>query len=175
VDEWGGLESRCGPRVTVGSNPTPSAINTLVTRRRERGACRRVGLLTGSDPSTTDACLRSRAGEFCCRAPCSTEPASRECLNDFGKQSKGNDYGKRGDQGDDKYPLPSGLSPCAPSKPSHGFNIAQPCKGTMDQTPIGDVGVVVFTSWSVVGHPPPLFQETVDPEEQAYDGDDASA
>ncbi len=26
ADEWGGLESRCGLRVTVGSNPTPSAI-----------------------------------------------------------------------------------------------------------------------------------------------------
>jgi hypothetical protein len=25
ADEWGGLESRCGLRVTVGSNPTPSA------------------------------------------------------------------------------------------------------------------------------------------------------
>ena len=27
ADEWGGLESRCGLRVTVGSNPTPSAIS----------------------------------------------------------------------------------------------------------------------------------------------------
>jgi hypothetical protein len=26
ADEWGGLESRCGLRVTVGSNPTPSAL-----------------------------------------------------------------------------------------------------------------------------------------------------
>ena len=26
ADEWGGLESRCGLRVTVGSNPTPSAM-----------------------------------------------------------------------------------------------------------------------------------------------------
>ncbi len=26
ADEWGGLESRCGLRVTMGSNPIPSAI-----------------------------------------------------------------------------------------------------------------------------------------------------
>ena len=25
ADEWGGLESRCGLRVTMGSNPIPSA------------------------------------------------------------------------------------------------------------------------------------------------------
>ena len=28
ADEWGGLESRCGLRFTVGSNPTPSATTT---------------------------------------------------------------------------------------------------------------------------------------------------
>jgi tRNA(adenine34) deaminase len=29
ADEWGGLESRCGLRVTVGSNPTPSAVFSI--------------------------------------------------------------------------------------------------------------------------------------------------
>ncbi len=30
MDEWGGLESRCGFRLTVGSNPTLSAKKTRV-------------------------------------------------------------------------------------------------------------------------------------------------
>ena len=33
ADEWGGLESRCGLRVTMGSNPIPSAkIRVAITR-----------------------------------------------------------------------------------------------------------------------------------------------
>ena len=39
ADEWGGLESRCGPRVTVGSNPTPSAM----TARVLAGICSLIG------------------------------------------------------------------------------------------------------------------------------------
>ncbi len=29
ADEWGGLESRCGLRVTMGSNPIPSAKSAM--------------------------------------------------------------------------------------------------------------------------------------------------
>jgi hypothetical protein len=30
VDDWDGLENRCGGNSTVGSNPTPSAISQLI-------------------------------------------------------------------------------------------------------------------------------------------------
>jgi hypothetical protein len=32
VDDWGGLENRCGLRATVGSNPTLSAERTIWTK-----------------------------------------------------------------------------------------------------------------------------------------------
>ena len=42
ADEWGGLESRCGLRVTMGSNPIPSAkIREAIAR----------GKMAGQDPS----------------------------------------------------------------------------------------------------------------------------
>ena len=31
VDDWGGLENRCGLRATVGSNPTLSALRFLIS------------------------------------------------------------------------------------------------------------------------------------------------